>query len=229
MKVIKGGKDKPKPKTTPRIYDHEAIAKDLAAGMLSIREIGRKHGCSPATVFKVKKKRGIERDLSPRVREKVRAKLVGKKAKVNSKQVNGKQDQEKFETEAIEEAAKEGVKIITRHRRIIEKCTVVANQFLEELKKDKIVAKITDKGKKIYTKIPANQKSALFNSVTIAASRLIPLERLSFNLDDAPAKMPEGEGVLTAFPSGPLTLSEWEKQMKEAEINREKNNTDTGS
>jgi len=239
MKVIKGGKDKSKPKTKRKPFDREAIGKDIAAGLLSIREIARKHGCSPAYVFKIKTEEGIERDLSIRVRQKIRAKLVNKKPKVYSKVVTKKvtakdkrtkKEQEKFENEAIEEAAKEGVEIISRHRSIIERCTTVVNKFLNELKKDKVLMKVTDKGKKIYGKIPATQKATLFNSVTIAASRLIPLERQSYNLDAESPKIPTGEeSAITDYPAGPLTLADWEKQMRDAEAKREKTNTDTGS
>jgi len=227
MKVIKGGKDKAKPRKTYKHYDRDAIAKDIIAGMLSTREIGRKHGCSHTLVVKTKKERGIETDLSNRVRATVRAKLVSRKPKVSKKKVYTRREQEQLESEAIEDAAKEGVRIVTRHRRIIEKCSEVANQFLAELKADRIL-KITDEGKEVWTKIPARQKSALFNAVTIAVQRLIPLERQSFNLDETPTVLIPGEGVLTAYPAGPLTLSEWETQMREADENREKIN-DSGA
>ena len=226
MKVIKGGKDKPKRKTKRKHFDRETIGKDIAAGMLSLREIARKHGCSESYVRKIKTEEGIERDLSERVRQNVRATLVRKKTKVRTKKVRTKKEQEKLESDAIEEATEEGVKIITRHRRIIERCADVANQFLAELKEDKIVIKVTNEGEKITGKMPATQKSALFNAVTIAASRLVPLERQAYNLDAEQPKAATGEGSITVFPSGPLTLSEWEVQMKEAEENREK---DSGS
>jgi len=215
----KKGKNKKKSR-----FDIEGIAKDIAAGMLTLREVARKHACSPAYVCKIKEEQKIERDLSKRVRQSVRAKLVNKKPKVNTKIVNTKEEQEKFEKEAIEEAAEEGVRIITSHRNLIKRCRETAVRFIDELKKDKIVGKVTDKGKKIYIKIPPAQKSTLFNSVSLAVSRLIPLERQSYNLDDEPPKPPgEGEGGLTLYPSGPLTIAEWEKQVNDSKRTKDSN------
>jgi len=229
VKVIKGGKDKPKRKTKRKHFDREAICKQIAAGMLTFRQIAKKHGCSPAYVYKLKVKEGIERDLTKRVRQSVQAKLVNKKQKsINTVHNKTKKEQEQFESEAIEEAAKVGVEIISRHREVIERCRTVANKFLAELEKDKACIKVTNEGKKVYAKIPIAQKSALYNAVTMATSRLVPLERQAYNLDAETPKTPTGEGDITAFPSGPLTLSEWETQMKEAEENREKTN-DTGN
>lgn len=228
MKVIKGGKKgKVKPRTKRKTFDREAICKQIAAGMLTFRQIAKKHGCSPAFVYKLKVQENITRDLTKRVRQTIQAKLVNKKEKsVNTVHKKTKKEQEQFESEAIEEAAEVGVEIISKHRETIERCRGVANKFLTELEKDKICIKVTKEGKKVYGKIPIAQKSALYNAVTIAASRLIPLERQSYNLDAEQPKIPTREGEITAYPSGPLTLSEWEAQMKEAEENREK---DTGS
>ena len=221
---MKKTESKEKKKRKP--LDREAIAKDIAAGMLFLREVARKHGCSPAYVCKIKTDEGIERDLSKRVRQSVRAKLVNKKTKVNTKIVNTKEEQEKFEKDAIEEAANEGVRIITSHRNVIQRCRGTIERFLDELKKDKVVTKVTDKGKKIYTPIPTSKKATLFNSITIAVSRLIPLERQAYNLDEEPLKPPgEGEG-LTAYPSGPMSIAEWEKQINDK---KRKNINNTGN
>ncbi len=60
-----------------RNLDWEAIGAEVRAGVLSLREIGRKHGVSDTSIRKWMARQGIERDLSTQVQQAARAKLVG--------------------------------------------------------------------------------------------------------------------------------------------------------
>jgi len=80
MKVIKGGKDKPKPKKKKSRYDWEAIEVDFRARKISIRAVSRKHKIDFAYLRREAKRRGWQRDLTDEVKKEVRNQLVRRKA-----------------------------------------------------------------------------------------------------------------------------------------------------
>jgi len=80
MKVIKGGKDKPKTKKKKFRYDWEAIEVDFRARKISIRAVSRKHKIDYAYLRREAKRRGWQRDLTDEVRKEVRNQLVRRKA-----------------------------------------------------------------------------------------------------------------------------------------------------
>jgi len=85
--------------------DWEKVEAEYRAGMLSIREIARRNDCNDRSIRKKAKKEGWERDLSRKVREKVRSKVARSQVRTAAS-----------EKEIIEAAATAGAQIIELHR-----------------------------------------------------------------------------------------------------------------
>jgi hypothetical protein len=88
--------------------DWESIERVYRAGSLSIRSIADKHGISDTAIRKRATKHGWQRDLTEKVRESTREKLVRSQVREPSSQ--------QTEDEIIEEASSEAANIVLQHR-----------------------------------------------------------------------------------------------------------------
>lgn len=161
----------------PRKYDWVPIDKEIMAGVLSLREIGRKYEIPESTIRKHMKDKGVKRNLSKRVREKVREKLVRTEVRTN----NASDDQ------IVEDAANRGVEVITSMRSDIAALRALEQKLVEELNGEPTKLYLsTYKGEIVQKKVAltASEKAAAHANLAQATHKRIVLQRQAFGLDD---------------------------------------------
>jgi hypothetical protein len=178
--------------------DWEAVKPEYRAGQLSNVALAEKYGCTETAIRKKAKRAGWQKDLSQKVREKVREKLVRTEVRTD----NANDDQ------IIEEAAERGANVLRTHRRDINTFRAMVITLLEELKaltsnrediedlaqdiamfkKKQGDALSADHIQKKYTAImkavSLPERSKVIQNLCNCLSRLVPLERQAFNLDE---------------------------------------------
>lgn len=169
--------------------DWEAIDREYAAGMLSVREIARRYSCSEGAIRKRAKAEGWERDLTAKVQKEVRRKLVREGVR-----------SEASEREIIEQASETGVTIVKLHRKSIQKSQNIVDSLLEQLsefaeERDEIEKAIIDETKGKNGKVDGLRRARMLKAVSLPAhsvvlrdlsmaqKNLIALERQAYNLN----------------------------------------------
>ncbi len=169
--------------------DWEAIDREYAAGMLSVREIARRYSCSEGAIRKRAKAEGWERDLTAKVQKEVRRKLVREGVR-----------SEASEREIIEQASETGVTIVKLHRKSIQKSQNIVDSLLEQLsefaeERDEIEKAIIDETKGKNGKVDGLRRARMLKAVSLpshsvvlrdlsmAQKNLIALERQAYNLN----------------------------------------------
>lgn len=156
--------------------DWEAIEREYRAGMLSLREIGRRNGVSEGAIRKKAKAENWTRALADKVREAVREKLV----RTDGTQ-QGTQGQRATDAEIVDAASAVGLALITTHRRDLEQLhalkRILATRLASVLNNE-----IAD-GPCLGDK---ESPSDLLEKLSRVTARLIPLERQAHNLDAEP-------------------------------------------
>lgn len=144
--------------------DWEAIEREYRAGQLSVAEIARQHGITHPAILKRAKRDGWTRNLAARVREKVTERLVTEDVTAGNAQ------------EVVDHAAARGVEVVRQHRRDIRSLNDLAERLRS--KADALIEKVES------LKDLTDATSAI-ESLARTTSRLVPLERQAFSLDDA--------------------------------------------
>lgn len=142
--------------------DWEKIEAEYLAGTLTIREIAKNAGCDPALIVRKAKKYGWQRNLAERVRLETEKRLVN--LSVNTVDAR----------EVIDAATTQRVALVTQHREFLTRLTNAANQGIEYLEREKIDG----------PGMEPRDFAAMLRETVNAASRLIPLQRQAFNLDE---------------------------------------------
>lgn len=177
-------------------YDWEAIEKEYRAGMLSVRQIAKNHGCTDTAIRKKMKALNVERDLSQKIAEQVRTQLVRKEG-CTANPVS--------EKEIVETAAAQAVEVVRSHQKRLSRGGKIVETLLEQLaevaeKRSEIEQTIeeetagdeTSNRRNMMLKavaLPQNASTAV--SLTLALKNLIGNERQVFNLDNEKDKNPE--------------------------------------
>jgi len=182
-------------------YDWEAIERDYYAGQLSIREIARQYGCSDTAIRKKAKEKGWSRNLTKKVRNKVRDNLVRTVRNANPGIEPGSDE------ETIAAAAAVGVEAIRSHHKQISFGVKVVKKLMgnleeavdskEEIESD-IIEDTKDDGKRrarMLRAVSIGSQSSSINSLSLALKTFIGLERQALNLDDDGGKADESEIV----------------------------------
>lgn len=164
--------------------DWEAIDREYAAGMLSVREIARRYSCSETAIRKRAKAEGWERDLSARVQKEVRRKLVREGVR-----------SEASEREIVEHASETGVTIVKLHRSSVQRAQRITEALLEQLSEfagvreeiEKDIAKNTKgdyiRRARMLKAVALPTHAGVLRDLSLAQKNLIALERQAYNLN----------------------------------------------
>lgn len=186
-------------KSTRRTYDWERIEREYRAGQLSIREIAKKFGPSEGAVRQRAKRYGWSRDLSKKVQDRTKDKLLRSDVRTSSA------DDEQI----VEQAAQRGVQVVESHRRDINQGRELCGLLMGELRDGtvnrellgEIIDEQADEEEWDHRKRAAAQRAislparaGVMRDLATAMKTLQGLERTAFNLDDqAPMKDPLDE------------------------------------
>ena len=185
-------------------FDWEAIERDYRAGLLSIREVAARHGCTHTAINKRAKADGWERDLQAKIKAKAEA-LVSKREV--SSEVSSKAAE--TERQIVEANAEAIVSVRMAHRGDIRRSRSLANKLLAELEQltdhrelaeafGGIMRKPdgfgNDRLNDLYHKIIAlPNRTKIMRELADTLKVLIALERQAYNLDDQEHEEPYEE------------------------------------
>lgn len=187
-----------------QVFDWEAIERDYRAGLLSIREVAARHGCTHTAINKRAKADGWERDLQAKIKAKAEA-LVSKREVSN--EVSSKAAE--TERQIVEANAEAIVSVRMAHRGDIRRSRSLANKLLAELEQltdhrelaeafGDIMRKPdgfgNDRLNDLYHKIIAlPNRTKIMRELADTLKVLIALERQAYNLDDQEHEEPYEE------------------------------------
>jgi hypothetical protein len=155
--------------------DWEAVERAYRAGMLSLREIAAQHGLSDTAIRKRAKRDGWARDLTAKVRERVRSQLV----RIETETAN--------ENELVDEAANQVVAMVREHRKGIRQLRSIAERLATRLTGE--LDGVGEDGKQPSLLGHA----AAVRELSTVMKTLVPLERQAFNADEPePPKAVDG-------------------------------------
>lgn len=178
--------------------DWEQIERQYRAGVVSLREIGRDHGVSDTAIRKRAKADGWERDLTEKVKERSRAKLV----RTLGSHGGSHEQRARTDAEIVEQAAETQVTVVKSHRRdIATGRRIVATLFNELIEateqRDEIdeaieVETAADKdGKRramMRRAVGLPSRAATMQSLAGALRSIVVLERQAFNIESDPTE-----------------------------------------
>ncbi|MEE1951058.1 hypothetical protein V0R48_18935 [Pseudomonas alcaligenes] len=187
-----------------QVFDWEAIERDYRAGLLSIREVAARHGCTHTAINKRAKADGWERDLQAKIKAKAEA-LVSKREV--SSEVSSKAAE--TERQIVEANAEAIVSVRMAHRGDIRRSRSLANKLLAELEQltdHREVAETfgevmrkpdgfgNDRLNDLYHKIIAlPNRTKIMRELADTLKVLIALERQAYNLDEQKHEEPYEE------------------------------------
>lgn len=187
-----------------QVFDWEAIERDYRAGLLSIREVAARHGCTHTAINKRAKAEGWERDLKAKIKAKAEA-LVSKR-EVSSEVSSRAAETERQIVEANAEAI---VSVRMAHRGDIRRSRSLANKLLAELEQltdHRELAEAfgeimrnpdgfgNDRLNDLYHKIIAlPNRTKIMRELAETLKVLIALERQAYSLDEQEHEEPYEE------------------------------------
>ncbi|MBN9448275.1 MAG: hypothetical protein J0I67_15400 [Bosea sp.] len=173
--------------------DWEAIEREFRAGQLSTREIARQHGLSDTAIRKKARAEDWDRDLSDKVRQQARAKLV---RDAGSQQ--GSQERRANETQTVEAAALRQVEVVRQHRhaigrgrdltlRLLDELDATTTHVgeLEEMIEDETAGDKSPMRRNAMLKaVGLPSRAGVIKDLSAAAKNWVALERQAFSIDD---------------------------------------------
>jgi len=177
--------------------DWERVEVEYRAGKLSLREIARQHGCTDTAVRKRAKAEGWERDLSAKIEEAVRAKLVRESVRASS-QVP--------EEDIIEAVSTRSANIVLAERKDLEELRALENKLMAELDGEPTKLFIAQYQGATVEKVVAltvTEKAATLSSLAGVRAKRIELERKIWGIVDQ-ATPPVGSKPVGEMTTGEL-------------------------
>ena len=179
-------------------FDWEAIEKEYRAGQLSIREIGRQLGPAAQTIIDRAKRKGWTRDLSSKVKQSIKAKLIKADTDTSTdkkadKGVSVDKDNATSEKDIIDTASDRGVSVILLQRQDINKLKKEEQRILDDLGDNPTKLYLAQYQGKIIKKtvgLTVSEQASALQALANVQHKRIALERQAFGLDDD-----KGEGV----------------------------------
>ena len=151
---------------TTKQPDWEAIERAYRAGSLSVRAIADKHGISDTAIRSKAKKNGWSRDLTEKVRQAAKDKLVRTEVRTKSSQCEPRTDDE-----IVEEAATEAASVVLAHRADLAQWRSISNKLRDALQDIEV------------TEDNIGDFSRSLNAGVDAQLKVIKGERQAYNLD----------------------------------------------
>lgn len=151
---------------TTKQPDWEAIERAFRAGSLSVRAIAERHGLSDTAIRSKAKKNGWTRDLTDKVRQAAKEKLVRTEVRTDSSHCEPRTDDE-----IVEEAATEAASVVLAHRVDLAQWRRISNKLRVAL--DDIEVDADNVG----------DFSRALNAGVDAQLKVIKGERQAYNLD----------------------------------------------
>jgi hypothetical protein len=168
--------------------DWERVEIEYRAGKLSLREIAKASGCSEGAIRKRAKTDGWERDLSKRIEEEVRNKLVRSEVR-KAERVP--------EKEIIEAVATRSANIVLAERKDLEELRALENKLMAELDGTPTKLFIAQYQGGIVEKVvelTVTEKAATLSSLAGVRAKRIELERKVWGVVDPGEPPPEPGG-----------------------------------
>lgn len=169
--------------------DWEALGVEYRAGAVSVRELARKYDVSEGAIRKKAKANQWERDLTEKVQERVRSKLVRSEVRTTNART---------EAEIIEAAAETAVQVVQIHRRDVRNGRMICARLFAELQDTsanrEIIAECIESETQDDTSptrrnqmmkaisLPTRARAML--DLSAAMKNLVAVERQAFSLDD---------------------------------------------
>ena len=190
------------------------IQSEWLAGQLSLSDISRTYGPSRSTIrAKAKRFNWPPRgSLVDEVRKEIQSQLLNDwGAPASAPPIHA--------DEIIDNAAKRGVAVIRRQRKLLAELLGVAEVTLEELREMAVISRETlgKKRTKAQTQLVAALSKARLDGMRVVSqvlSQAIPLERLAYSLDDDKGGAVAIKYVAPAYKKPPhsgLSEDEWEQ------------------
>lgn len=187
-----------------KLTDWEALEREYRAGVLSLRELAKKYDVSESYIRKRAKEKGWERDLTERVQERVRSKLVRSEVRTINARTNLRTD-----TEIIEAAAETAVQVVQIHRRDVRHGRTICAALFAELHDTsanrELIAECIDsetqddlsptRRNQMMKAISLPTRARAMLDLSAAMKNLVAVERQAFSLDDKQDKQ-DGKTVV---------------------------------
>lgn len=177
--------------------DWEAVGREVQAGQLSIREIGRQFNVSDKAVRNKIAEKGWTRDLTSKVRQKVRTELVRTEVRTSNAD-------QATEDEIVSAAADRGVQVVQLHRKDINSLRELEAKLLTELGGEPTKLYITQYQGQIVQEevaIAVTERASALQALAGVQHKRIQLERQAFNLDEKAGEVSDLESVLSEVAS----------------------------
>ena len=187
--------------------DWEAIEREYRAGILSVREIARRHEITEGPIRRKAKQKGWERDLTEKVKTRAQEKLSRASEDAGGAQDAGKDAATTREQEerAVEENAERVAGVVNLHRRDIRDGREIVEMMLGELRHECEAPGLQELAEQHIDEEGASQQRAqairkavslpgraqTMRDLSQSMQRLVSLERQAFSLDDSG----KGDGV----------------------------------
>lgn len=180
-------------------FDWEAIERDYRAGLLSVREIAGRHGCTHTAINKRARADGWARDLKAKIKAKAEAMVSRREVSSEVSRVSTVSPVE-TEQQIIEANAEAIVSVRMAHRADIRRSRGMANKLLDELEQltdnrelfeqlGELMRNPDDFGNDrlndLYRKmVDLPNRTKVMKELAETLKTLITLERQAYNLDE---------------------------------------------
>jgi len=178
--------------------DWEKIEAEFRAGSLSVAEIARQAGITHQAIFKRAKAKEWKRDLSERVKERTRQKLVAEVAVAPSEVAEC--NTELTDEQIVEAASDQRIGVIKLQRLDIKALREEEQRLLAELGDSPTKLWVGQyQGQVIEHKvgIAVTERASALQALAAVQHKRIQLERQAFNIDDKSG--PQGEDGITGI------------------------------
>lgn len=173
--------------------DWEKVETEYRAGKLSLREIARQCDCTDTAIRKKAKAEGWHRDLSAKIEEEVRNKLVRTEVRKSSAAT---------EKEIIDAVATRSTEIIVSERKDLESLRAQENKLLQELDGEPTKLYLANYQGQVIEKVVAltvSEKATTLLALANVRAKRIELERKVWGIESGDEQPPQTFGDIMSL------------------------------